>query len=123
MVLPGKKEEFMVMMHDYIEGSIPKVKEFYEEIMQPVGDIAPIRDIVEIPQEIKLNALSTLYTIFVGRVKQIKEGMEGMQNSLGIDAAPYVRKVDIIVQTYGEGVAKKKKKKEKKEKTGGGETQ
>jgi len=112
MVLPGKKEEFMLMMHDYIEGSIPKVKEFYEDIMQPMIDQPP-RESVEIEQPIKLNALSTLYTIFVGRTKQIKESIEGLQGVLQIDAGPYIRKVDIIVQTYGEGVAKKKKKKKK----------
>jgi len=110
MVLPGKKEDFMVMMSDYVEGSIPKVREFYESIMLPVLDQPP-RENVEIPAPIKLNALSTLYTIYVGRIKQIKEQMEALQGVLGIDAGPYIRKLDIIVQTYGEGVAKKKKKK------------
>jgi len=102
----------MTMMHDYIEGSIPKVKEFYESIMQTMLEPPPIREFVEIPPSIKLNALSTLYTIFVGRINQIKESMEQLKDFFGIDPAPYIRKLDYIVQTYGEGVAKKKKNKE-----------
>jgi len=104
----------MVMMHDYIEISIPKVREFYESIMINIQDQPP-RENVEIPPSIKLNALSTLYTIFVGRIKQIKEQIEAIQGVSGIDAGPYIRKVDIILQTYGEGVAKKKKKKKEKD--------
>jgi hypothetical protein len=111
MVLPGKKEEFMMTMHDYIESSIPKVKEFYDSIMISTAD--PGREAIEIPENIKLNSLAIIYGLFIGRVQQIKESLENLKDYLEIDPAPYIRKVDIIVQTYGEGVPKKVVKKKK----------
>eukprot|EP01130_Rhizamoeba_saxonica_P005967 TRINITY_DN2364_c0_g2_i1.p1 TRINITY_DN2364_c0_g2~~TRINITY_DN2364_c0_g2_i1.p1 ORF type:complete len:1839 (+),score=361.72 TRINITY_DN2364_c0_g2_i1:78-5519(+) len=70
LVLPSKKEAFMAALTDFIELNIPKVIDFYEEIMIP----PPTRDIIfiEVPRTAKMNALCTLYGMFHSKSDKIK---------------------------------------------------
>eukprot|EP01130_Rhizamoeba_saxonica_P016406 TRINITY_DN7576_c0_g1_i1.p1 TRINITY_DN7576_c0_g1~~TRINITY_DN7576_c0_g1_i1.p1 ORF type:complete len:1975 (-),score=432.40 TRINITY_DN7576_c0_g1_i1:53-5698(-) len=72
--LPGKKEEYMMCMHDFIEKHLDTVTEFYEILMNnPVQDRS---DPVEVPDIVKANVLGTLYTTFYPKREKILEQMK-----------------------------------------------
>eukprot|EP01130_Rhizamoeba_saxonica_P004176 TRINITY_DN1716_c0_g1_i1.p1 TRINITY_DN1716_c0_g1~~TRINITY_DN1716_c0_g1_i1.p1 ORF type:complete len:958 (-),score=212.57 TRINITY_DN1716_c0_g1_i1:38-2716(-) len=74
LTLPGKKEAYMVCMHDFIEKSIPKIIVFYDEVM---NNPSPERtDIVDVPHEAKCNAAGVLYNMAYMKKDKILEYLQ-----------------------------------------------
>jgi len=115
MVQPGKKEEFMMLLSQYIATSIPKVKDFYELISAEGGN--PERRSVPVSDIVKANALGQLYTIFAGKDAKLNEAITMLAEQENFDPLPYIRKVGNLVETYGneppQNLKVKKKKKNK----------
>eukprot|EP01130_Rhizamoeba_saxonica_P015853 TRINITY_DN7193_c0_g1_i1.p1 TRINITY_DN7193_c0_g1~~TRINITY_DN7193_c0_g1_i1.p1 ORF type:complete len:1667 (+),score=361.12 TRINITY_DN7193_c0_g1_i1:509-5509(+) len=91
MALPGKKETYLEFMTHFIEENIPKVEDFYVEIMdEQMSDDVPI---VEIPPQVLENAAGAIFNMFALKADRIK----GHLTDIG--QVEYAREVEDLMRS------------------------
>jgi len=108
LVMPGTKEEYMGQLSGFVKKQIPKIKEFYNNILaNPDG---PVHTNYKVPEEIVINARINIYNSFYNILEPVKNNIGEIPTNKEI----YLSQIDNIVSTYGEPPQKTKSKKETK---------
>jgi len=108
MVMPGIKEEYMGKMSAFVNKQIPKIKEFYNNILSnPEG---PVHTNYNFPEEMVINARINIYNSFYNTLDSVKNKIGELTTNKDL----YYSQIENIISTYGEP-PKKAKVKERKE--------
>jgi len=122
----SKKEQFMENMADFMERNIPKMKQFYDSLLDPVVKTNPkVQMHLSVPNVVRQNALAVMHTHIYrneGKLRKIFKEIPDMDKSTQM-----VAMLDLILTKYGEppkksgGSKTKGKKQGTKESTAGAE--
>jgi len=107
LVLPGNKEEFMGQLAAFVNKQIPKVKEFYNNLLNSVD--GPTHTNYEVPVDIIISSRINIYTSVFYNQNKIKEEIPKLTQL----PEAYLSQIENIVHTYGEPPKKLKEKKKK----------
>jgi len=109
LVIPTKKEEFMVYVEGFIKTSIPKVRDFYLQLTRN-QNIGRICEYMEVPERIKVSALANMYNFIYQNKDTIKENLGDVSEMPDF----YRLQIDNLIETYGEPTLKARRKKSSK---------
>jgi hypothetical protein len=96
--LPGKKEEYMQKLNEWIASNQESVHDFVDKITMPVFNDGKMN--FELPPHLKANALAFLHHFIVDNYQQIREYLEN--NSKGT-----AQRLGIVLDNLGTPAKKK----------------
>lgn len=108
MTIPGKKEQYLELVTDFVQKNISKVKQFYEEISDGSRPATENPVFIEMPDEVLKNALASTWNVLLA--KNVQSKMKEMFNDR--DNGPeLVNLYNEMLEAYPNKIVKHGKKK------------